>query len=539
VKEFFRLLVFLSQSSRRALAVAVIAGIASGATTATLVTMVHALATRGMDRRHAIAYAALCAGCFASKVISGGLVVRLSQSALRRLRELLCHQIYATSLSTVEAIGASRLQSILGEDINAFAMALFTIPGTIINAAIMIGCLVYLLKLAPVPALIYIGLMAAGMTMTVVSNHVAARYLRELRRQQDHLFKHFRGVTDGFKELKLDARRAERFFESLSRVTRDSERWGQRAHIAFILTWSFAELQVFIVLSIVAVMLANNGGAVTFSGFSLTAMYLIGPTVTILRALSEFVRCYAAFEQVKTLGVKLESMPAGAAPALAPEKNDFQRLELSGVTYSYRRETGDSFTLGPINLTLERGDCVMIVGGNGGGKTTLAKLLCGLYVPDAGSILIDGMLVDDTNRDRYRAMFDAVFSDFYLFDDVLPVKGGGVDAEIARHLSRLQLTHKVDIREGVFSTTSLSQGQRKRLALLGVLLDDRPLCLFDEWAADQDPIYKRVFYEELLVELKERGRTTILVTHDDRYFHLADRLFKLDEGRLVALASKW
>jgi putative ATP-binding cassette transporter len=174
-----------------------------------------------------------------------------------------------------------------------------------------------------------------------------------------------------------------------------------------------------------------------------------------------------------------------------------------------------------------------VIGGNGSGKSSLAKLLVGLYEPTAGEIRFAGEAVTRREVDRYRQNFAVVFSDFYLFDDLFGV--GGLDqADLSRrYLERLHLTHKVEVRDGRFSTTALSQGQRKRLALLTAYLEDRPLYLFDEWAADQDPYFKAIFYKDLLPQLRARGKTVIVISHDDSYYGLADRIIKLAEGRVV------
>jgi putative ATP-binding cassette transporter len=211
----------------------------------------------------------------------------------------------------------------------------------------------------------------------------------------------------------------------------------------------------------------------------------------------------------------------------------FNRIDLIGITHSYRHEKDDShFVLGPINLRLHRGELVFLVGGNGSGKSTLAKIITGLYVPEGGEVRLDGELVTDANRDDYRQIFSAVFSDFFLFRNLLGLGSGELDAPAQEYLEQLHLNHKVKIRDGALSTTSLSQGQRKRLALLTAYLEDRPFYLFDEWAADQDPHFKNVFYTQLLPDLKRRGKTVFVISHDDKYFHVADRVIKLDYGKL-------
>jgi putative pyoverdin transport system ATP-binding/permease protein len=190
------------------------------------------------------------------------------------------------------------------------------------------------------------------------------------------------------------------------------------------------------------------------------------------------------------------------------------------------------FLLGPISLTLLPGQITFIVGGNGSGKSTLAKLITGLYPPRTGSIYLDGVLITDDNREWYRQHFSAIFSDFYLFDSYLGFNHSDLDREVQSYLKQLQLDHKVQVRDGVLSTTNLSQGQRKRLALLTSYLEDRPVYLFDEWASDQDPHFRDLFYRQILIRLKEMGKAVVVITHDDRYFNLADNLIKLDYGQV-------
>ena len=212
---------------------------------------------------------------------------------------------------------------------------------------------------------------------------------------------------------------------------------------------------------------------------------------------------------------------------------DWGRLELRGVTHTYRRENEEeSFLLGPIDLALRPGELVFLVGGNGSGKTTLAKLILGLYAPEAGEVRLAGEAIGDDNREQYREHFSAVFSDFFVFEKLLGLDAEALDDVARGYLRRLLLEQKVQVRDGVLSTIDLSTGQRKRLALMTAYLEDRPIYLFDEWAADQDPVFKEVFYLALLPELKERGKTVFVISHDDHYFHVADRILKLDYGKI-------
>jgi putative ATP-binding cassette transporter len=192
--------------------------------------------------------------------------------------------------------------------------------------------------------------------------------------------------------------------------------------------------------------------------------------------------------------------------------------------------------VGPLDLELRPGELLFVVGGNGSGKTTMAKLLTGLYAPEGGQLLWNGAAVTDQNREAYRNTFSAIFADFHLFENLRGVPSEELTGAVEEYLRLFSLEKKLQIVDGRFSTTSLSTGQRKRLAMLVALLEDRPFYLFDEWAADQDPEFREVFYRKLLPELAARGKGVVVITHDDRFFHLAHRVIKLEYGRLVAAA---
>jgi putative ATP-binding cassette transporter len=247
--------------------------------------------------------------------------------------------------------------------------------------------------------------------------------------------------------------------------------------------------------------------------------------------LPNFGRADIALQKIENLGLSM-GQHASEQEMVYALTRPWRRLELRKAIFTYRQEARDGdFTLGPIDFVLRPGEILFVVGGNGSGKSTLAKLAVGLYSPDGGEIRLDEQPINDENREWYRQHFSVIFSDFYLFEDLLGLESPSLDQRARDYLCLLQLEHKVQVQNGGLSTTSLSQGQRRRLALLTAYLEDRPIYVFDEWAADQDPQYKEVFYTQLLPELKARGKGVIVITHDDRYFHLADRIFKLEYGK--------
>jgi cyclic peptide transporter len=214
-------------------------------------------------------------------------------------------------------------------------------------------------------------------------------------------------------------------------------------------------------------------------------------------------------------------------------------LELRGLSYEYdavRGETG--FRLGPLDLTIHPNEILFIVGGNGSGKSTLVMLLASLFVPSDGSLNLAGIEISPATTAWYRAHISVIFSDFHLFDHVFSNSNTDLQLRAEYLLQRLSLHEKVRLQDGQFSTTALSTGQRKRLALVATLLQDKPILVLDEWAADQDPSHRRFFYTELLPELKRAGKTIIVITHDEMYFDCADRIVSIVEGRMLQLNKR-
>jgi putative ATP-binding cassette transporter len=275
------------------------------------------------------------------------------------------------------------------------------------------------------------------------------------------------------------------------------------------------------------------------SAYILTIAYLLTPLRNIILRLPQFFRANVSLQKIEKMRLALASHREDKGTRGEGDKGkialsgDWKALELRQVTHTYRGEQEDSsFILGTLDLKFHPGELVFIVGGNGSGKSTLAKLITGLYIPEAGEIRLDGKLITDENREWYRQHFSVIFSDFYLFDRLLGIGNAHLDLQAKEYLQQLHLDRKVKVENGSLSTTALSQGQRKRLALLTAYLENRPIYLFDEWASDQDPFFRDIFYNQILVNLKQQGKAVLVISHDDRYFHLADRVIKLDYGKV-------
>jgi putative ATP-binding cassette transporter len=360
--------------------------------------------------------------------------------------------------------------------------------------------------------------------------------LRQAREKYGRMLGLFRALTLGNKELKMHKARRQEFFDVLFEETASSLRDYNLASVKLYTaaaTWGQTLVFVLVGLVIFAVPTLQKVDSALLVACTLTILYLMTPLQFVMNNMPILSRATVSLRKIKELGIQLTEIEEEAATQNRMPNPGWKNLEFEGVTHAYGREgETSSFVLGPLNVSLSRGELLFVTGGNGSGKTTFIKLLTGLYVPETGRISLDDCPITDNNREDYREYFSAVFSDFYLFEELLGLTD--VNNRSSEYLERLKLSHKVKIQEGKLSTTDLSQGQRKRLALLTAYLEDRLIYIFDEWAADQDPYFKRIFYLELLPELKQRGKTVVTVTHDDKYFDVADRILKFEEGQLVS-----
>ena len=301
----------------------------------------------------------------------------------------------------------------------------------------------------------------------------------------------------------------------------------------FVASGGWAQFLLYAFVGMVLFALVSDGPdrALIMTGYALVFVYMVGPLEALLLHIPRANLAKVSAERIEEITRAMTTLEIEADSSSSP---GLRSILLQGVLHRYYHEQSDEFfTLGPIDLDFHPGEITFLVGGNGSGKTTLAKLLVGLYPPEEGRIILNGDVVDDSTRDRYRQLFSTVFSDFHLFDRLLETGRADLDSEGNDLLTKLHLQNKVKVQNGAFTTLALSQGQRKRLALVVAYLENRPFFIFDEWAADQDPVFKEVFYRELLPELRAMGKAVLVISHDDRYFHLADRLVRMESGCLT------
>ncbi len=465
------------------------------------------------------------------------LLIFLTEKATLHLRMTLCVRMLAVPLRKLEELGTSKLSNTLVSDLPSVVAAMNLIPLLSLNLTVVLGCLAFMgflswKMLIGVLVFLVIGVFAYQVPLMRAHGHIQA-----LREKGDTLYRHFLNLTAGIKELKLHQARRQAFLEEQLQTTAlEVQKHAVGAQRAFSSAVSWGQVLIFLLIAVVAFALPRftTVERPVLTGFTFAILYMVGPIQVILNSMAQLSRATVAMDRVEKVGVELAALGRPEHLGAPVETQGWSSIEMRAVTHSYYSERdGSSFTLGPIDLSFRPGEIVFITGGNGSGKTSFAKLLTGLYTPESGEVRLDGKPVGDSEIDRYHSLFSVIFSDFFLFDSMLGLRGETLDADAAHYLEQLQLDHKVKVKDGKLSTTDLSQGQRKRLALLTAYLEDRPIYLFDEWAADQDPYFKDVFYHELLPALRARGKTVFAISHDDRYYPLADRLIKLESGKIV------
>jgi putative ATP-binding cassette transporter len=533
------LLRFLLRNSRRLMLLMIAAGALSGLFSVGIIALItHALYNAQRAPLYvALGFVLLVAGKIATGVLAQLLLVRFSQGTILDLVLTLSARILQAPLRMIERRGSARILSTLTDDVSSVTWAIECLPRLATNGAVVFGCGLYLAWLSWQMFLWALAVTVVGAGIYRLLHRRAFRVIEASRNTRSRLFDHFRTLTGGAKELMMSRARRDEFLDGeLAQAADEFRRHNLAASKLYALAdaWVQCLLYVLIGFLLFAYPAFSSTSVETLTGYVFAILYMLSPLWTIIGTLPAVARGQVALDKIEELGVVLD-------PGLpAPEQEESRAgsgglaIRLDQVVFAYEDGMdGRAFAVGPLDFELRAGELVFVVGGNGSGKSTFVKVLAGLYPPQRGELRLGETPVTAANRQWYREHFCVLFSDFHLFQKLLGLSGPEIEAAAQRHLELLRIANKVRVRDRAFTSVDLSQGQRKRLALVSAYLEDRPVYIFDEWAADQDPEYKDIFYSRLLPELRSRGKAVVVVTHDDRYFHLGDRVIKLDEGRLV------
>lgn len=469
-----------------------------------------------------------------------------SMRIMTRLRIALCRKILATPLEEVDRRGPPNVLTMLTNDIPQLNTTLIIMPTILVETTVFLFGIGYLAYLSWVVLALTVSLMILGVGLYLFFFSCGVRNTSRVRDEYTAFNEYTHALVFGLKELKLNGVRRRWFGRSA--IEASSTRVARYNFVERLWYTAADNVGQFTLSLLIGCLLfaAPLVGAVDpkiMTASVLAVLYIMGPLSLLVGAMPLLAAGRVACTRLSEFGFSINDPHPEPIENDVPKvhllehKKSWNRIELKAVRMHYQdlhAETG--FSLGPIDLTVQAGELIYIVGGNGCGKSTLAKLLCGLYIPQEGEIQLDGKPVTDESRNDYRDLFSAVFSDFHLFNRLIgPDEEDGSPTLARKYLETLGLADKIKIEGLGYSTLkALSYGQQKRLALVCAYMEDRSVYVLDEWAADQDPPFKKFFYEELLPDLKRRGKTVLIITHDDQYFQLADRIIKLSDGQIIS-----
>ena len=492
------------------------------------------LASEGQILRdHPLWLAALLLAALVLGISSQMMMSELGYRIIYQLRGRLLQQVLNTTYEKMLSVGSPRIYAAITKDIRAMQDGFMVAPFFVYSLSIVVCALIYMFVLDWRIAFLVVGtLLLSGVLAKFLTNKFQTLNHKE-RELEDDLFGAYREVLDGHKELQLNQSLGQKLVQRImSGPAYLSMRYRTLADRYIVVNIHFmSNLTLFLIAVVFWLVYALNWGSLALAtSFALTLMFVRQPINMALNQLPAMVLARIAMRKMESLDLGSVEQPQPVDPW-----PPWQRLTFQQVGYQYSRDLSQ-FKLGPINLEINRGDLVFITGRNGAGKTTLIRLILGLLTPRSGKIALDGKEVIADQKAWYRHGFSAVLADFHLFSD-LSASDQDAKTLVDQWLHKLDLSDKVSLQEGRYTTTALSTGQRKRLAMISAVLEARGIMVLDEWAADQDPVFRTRFYQEILPELKARGYTIIVVSHDDRYFHVADRLLALENGSLVELEA--
>ncbi|WP_027630725.1 cyclic peptide export ABC transporter [Ruminiclostridium cellobioparum] len=397
----------------------------------------------------------------------------------------------------------------------------------------LVTCFIYLATINFLGMVISVLVICGAVGAFLIASKNAEKMFEKNRDIQNTFFKYINDMLKGFKELYINKRKGKEFTNDIKKSCEDYRDTRVQAEFDFVGVSILGEILYIGVVGIVVFIfpllfpnLQNN----TLRNYVLVYLYMGGIVNQEIFLVPGVMRVLVSWRRINQFIKDISCIESNEKKADNKVQNSKFDIKVKDVVFQYKNENGEKFRVGPINCDFKSGEIIFISGGNGSGKSTLAKLITGLYTPDEGEISINGEKADQETLGSY---FSAIFGDYYLFDKMYGIDYQSKTEEIRKYLKVLRIDDKVQVKDGLFSSTKLSTGQRKRLALLVSYLEERPVYLFDEWAADQDPEFRKFFYKVLLPELKARGKTIIAITHDDSYFDDADKHIKMETGQIL------
>ncbi len=472
--------------------------------------------------------------CFKKYFMTRG--TRLTENVIRNVREGVVGKIRCSELGAIENMGKGRLYTCLMEDAEAISQMAPSLIVAVESTFSLCAVLLYIAYLSFYGFLFILFIAAIMFFVYLDSSALVSKKLNQSKIEEAGFFDRLNDVLSGFKEIRINHKKNRDLFEDVASAAEQTATLKTDVDIGI-------DNSLILLVSSYFIMLI--GAIFILPVFGITEKHILtrlvsalrflwGPMALFCTASRPYTILRASILNIDTLNARLEKHHP-RFPDKEPEPPaDFTEIGLSAIEYCYKNKNDEVlFKMGPIDFYFKKGEVIFITGGNGSGKSTLMKLLTGLYYPEpGGSITIDKTKITRKTYPSHRELFSTIFTDFHIFDKLYGIED--IDEEKVNDLlRRMEIDHKTGYVDGKFTNIKLSSGQRKRIAYITTLLEDKQIYVFDEWAADQDPEFRKNFYNKFLNDMRAIGKTVIAVSHDDRYFHTADRIIKLEEGKTV------
>ncbi|MGC0121568.1 cyclic peptide export ABC transporter [Pseudoalteromonas piscicida] len=484
--------------------------------------------------KFAIAFAILCALIFVTRSLSQVLLTRVALEVTTQMRKDMYDRIRKAPIVALEKVGSAKLIAALTTDVQRIVMGARVLPDLLTNGVTLLGMMIFLYYLNR-DVFLFVGYcIVFGVVTYQLPMYVSRVYITKSRKHVDNLQEGIRGIINGAKELKLNRAKSDDYFDyALHQQESHILASDKIAQSVLRVAVNYGDILSFMVIGMISFVFVNYHqiSSSELIGVVMVLLYIAGPVSVILNAIPQIAIAKVSVRKVNTL---LETLPEEQFIEKISPLPEWQSIRFDDVSFRYLSvDDKPGFKVGPLSFEIRKGEVVFIVGGNGSGKSTLSKLMTLHYQATEGDIYFGDTKVTMESLASCREEVAAIYSDYHLFKRLFGLK---VDPErITQLLRALDLNEKVKVVDNAFSTTSLSDGQRKRLALLVSVLEDKSLYLFDEWAADQDPEFKEIFYTEILPQLKSANKAVVVISHDDRYFKIADKVIRMEQGQLSIL----
>ncbi|MEQ2354307.1 cyclic peptide export ABC transporter [Pseudoalteromonas piscicida] len=491
------------------------------------------------DLKVALLFLATCLTIIVTRTISQIILTNITIDLTSDFRIELYKKVLLTSVSALEEIGHPKLVNAITIDVNRIVQGARGMPELLINGVTVLSLLLFLMYLDWGIFKFVIYAMIFGLVTHYIPMILGQKYFVSARLKTDNIQDAFRGAVYGAKELKNDDEKSTYFLEKvLKKYERGVIKDEKKGSFILRAAINYVDMVNFLVIGLVCFVLVNYQSVSTqqLVAIVMVLLYMTGPISTVLNIVPSIVQARVSYARLESIRQELKPEPINQH--LVPVQ-PWDSIKFDNIEYAYANVDGlKGFTVGPLNFEIRKSTITFIVGSNGSGKSTLSKMITLHNSPTGGEIYFGDTLVDVNNIKSFRQGISSIYSNYYLFDRIIANDYSKYEQQIEYYLKLLKLDGKVSMNEGVFSTTtSLSDGQKRRLALLVAFIEDKELYLFDEWAADQDPVFKEFFYFNLLPELKKKGKAVVVISHDDRYFSVADNLLVLEEGKVLKQAQ--